>query len=316
MKINLSFEQLKSLFREGKLDKKEYIHEAYLFHSLLFDYSKILNGTEVNEIRITSNNICFQVGNEGMKLLCPPNEARVAPIESINFDKYEPNETRILNIIANHSKCLVDIGANIGIYSIGLALNSPSLLVYAFEPTPTSFVYLQRNIALNGIGKRVIAFQYALSDRIGSSVLHIAPQHGENASLQNVANAADALMLTCLTTTLDSWVENFNVKPDLIKCDVEGGELLVFRGGLESIKKFRPVVFSELLRKWAKGFGYHPNEVLNLFSSLNYKCFAIGNKKIRAVDIIDEYTPETNYLFIDPSHHALVFKALAPFIHH
>lgn len=294
---------LKAAYREGRLSKPEYILQSFKSHRQLFDYVSVLADTEVHEIRISGCGVRFSIGEEGAELYCPPNEARVAPLEIMNFGAYERAETQLLYALAAKSKTMLDVGANIGVYSIRLALRFPALQVYAFEPIPTSYDYLQRNIALNAVGDRVRAFQYALSDRSGTTVLYIVPSNGTNASLQNVANAGDALMIPGLMLTLDDWVQGFGVMPDLIKCDVEGGELLVFQGGIETLKKSRPMIFCELLRKWSKGFGYHPNEVLNLFKSLGYQCFAISENGSREIALVDDETVETNYVFVHPLHH-------------
>jgi FkbM family methyltransferase len=295
--------ELKAAFRSGKLSKPDYIRESFRWHRQLFDYVQIVAGTDVHEIRITADGVRFRLGDEDAELYCPPDEARVAPLEIMNFGAYEGPETRLLNALASQSKAMLDIGANIGVYSIRLALRFPELRVFAFEPIPTSFDYLQRNIAVNAVGERVRAFQYALSDHAGATTLYIAPHNGTNASLQNVAGASDAIELPGLMLTLDDWVRSFGVAPDLIKCDVEGAELLVFRGGLQTLRSHCPVVFSELLRKWAKGFGYHPNDMLELFRSIGYRCFAIGDGGIREIASVDDETPETNYVFVHPERH-------------
>lgn len=306
--INLA--ELKAAFFEGRLSKPDYILKSFNRHRQLFEYLPIIADTEVHEIRITTDGIRFRVGEENAQLYCPPNEARVAPLEIMNFGAYERAETLLLNVLAARSKTLLDIGANIGVYTIRLALRFPVLQVYAFEPIPTSYDYLQRNIALNALGERVKTFQYALSDRSGATTLYIAPRNGVNASLRNVANASNALEMPGLTITLDDWVRSFGVLPDLIKCDVEGGELLVFQGGIETLKAQRPMVFAELLRKWAKGFGYHPNDVLELFRTLGYRCFAISDSGCREIPFVDDETKETNYIFIHPQRHPEVISLL------
>ena len=84
--------------------------------------------------------------------------------------------------------------------------------------------------------------------------------------------------------TLDQWTANQQIKPDFIKCDVEGAELLVFRGGQETLRRDQPIVFAELLRKWSKPFGYHPNDMLCLFRGLGYLCYAVGSKGVHRIE--------------------------------
>ena len=71
----------------------------------------------------------------------------------------------------------------------------------------------------------------------------------------------------CNVRRMDDFVKDENInRIDFIKCDVEGSELFVYQGGIESIDRFKPIVFSEMLRKWSNKFGYHPNDIINLFT--------------------------------------------------
>src|SRR3546814_19473727 len=89
-------------------------------------------------------------------------------------------------------------------------------------------------------------------------------------------------------------------------------EYLVFQGGKDTLQKYKPVVFAELLRKWAKPFGYHPNDVLAYFNELGYCCFAVGIKGARLISEVTEDTVETNYVFLHCQAHAALTKALEP----
>ena len=60
---------------------------------------------------------------------------------------------------------------------------------------------------------------------------------------------------------------------DFLKCDVEGAELKVFQGGLATITSDKPIVFSEILRKWSRKLGYNPNEIFSFFYDLQYRAF-------------------------------------------
>lgn len=197
----------------------------------------------------------------------------------------------------------MDVGANIGLYSIQLAKRFPNAKVYAFEPMPTSCAYLQRNIAANFVGGQVSSFNYGLSETSGTVEFFASPTNGTNASLKNVANADDAVAIVGLTLTLDQWCKNQAVAPDFIKCDVEGAELLVFRGGRATLVQHRPIVFSELLRKWSKPFGYHPNDVIDFFEEIGYLCFSIGAEGVRSMTKVTDSTQETNYAFLHVDAH-------------
>ena len=306
-----SLQELKNQFQAGKLSKPDFIRAALDVHNTLFDYVDVTRTTDVKEILIAADGVSFVLGDERIRLYCPSFEARVAPIEVMNFNQYEPEETRVMDILAADCQTILDVGANIGLYAIRFAKRFPAAHVYAFEPMPISHAYLQRNVAANGVGDRVTSFNYGLSETGGAVEFFISPAAGTNASLKNVAGAQDARSVMGLTLTLDQWVGNQQLVPGFIKCDVEGAELLVFRGGRATLAQHKPLVFAELLRKWSKPFGYHPNDMLNFFAEMGYQCFAVGTDGVRSIAEVTDDTPETNYAFLHHQQHAATIAQLA-----
>lgn len=215
-----------------------------------------------------------------------------------------------MDLLSVGARNILDVGANIGWYAVRFAKRDPKARVHAFEPMPVSHCYLQRNVAANGVGAQVTSYNYGLSEVGGSFEFFVAPTGGTNASLMNVAGAADARKVLGLTLTLDQWCANQQLKPDFIKCDVEGAELLVFRGGNETLTRDKPIVFAELLRKWSKPFGYHPNDMLSFFRDLGYRCYAVGTGGVRRAEEVTDETPETNYAFVHAQVHGTAIAAL------
>jgi FkbM family methyltransferase len=306
----MKFEELKKRFRAGEVSKPDFIARALEQHRLLFEYVAVTQGTQIREIRIAPDGVRFQMGEEGIWLLAPPDEARVAPIEAMNFDRYEPEETRVMDLLARGATRILDVGANIGWYAVRFARRMPGAQVHAFEPIPGTYDYLQRNVAANGVAGQVSTHNCGLSESSGTVEFFISPTSGTNASLLNVANASDARSVTGHITTLDAWAAEHRVAPDFIKCDVEGAELLVFRGARETLARHRPRVFAELLRKWSKPFGYHPDDMLRFFADLGYVCFAVGAQGVRRATEVTEETLETNFAFVHAEAHADTVAAL------
>lgn len=309
----MNINELKARFEGGALSKPSYIQEALLkYHRVLFDYVQVTKSTDVSQIRISSEGVVFTIGKDAIELYAPPGDARVVPLEAINFEKYEPTEALVMDLLLEGATNVLDIGANIGWYCCRFAKRLPNAKVFAFEPMPESFQYLQKNVAYNRIGHRAMTFNYGLSDACGKVDFFISPTNGVNASLRNVSDKDDAVTVAGFTLTLDQWAKNYGVSPDFIKCDVEGAELLVFSGGRKTLQEHKPVVFSELLRKWAKPFGYHPNDMLNYFSELGYRTLAVGLDGVRLIEQVTEETIETNYVFLHETAHAELFGKLKP----
>lgn len=301
---------LKEKFVKGNLSKLDFINQAFDIHRTLFDFETIIKNTDIKEIKITNRGVSFLVGEDNIWLYAPAEEKRVVPIEIMNFGRYEPEETKVMDILTTKSRQILDIGANIGWFSVRFAKRNPLAIIHAFEPMPVSNAYLQRNVAVNHVGGQVICYNYGLSDQSDCFDFYVEPTNGTNASLCNVASVKNAITKTGLTMTLDQWVSNQQISPDFIKCDVEGAELLVFIGGKETLARVKPVVFTELLRKWTKPFGYHPNDVLDFFGKLGYCCFAIGNPGIHAIEIVTEETSETNFFFLHKDVHKDIIASM------
>ena len=76
-----------------------------------------------------------------------------------------------------------------------------------------------------------------------------------------------------------------------------------------------PVVFTEMLRKWSKNFGYHPNQIINFFNKINYSCYAVKKRdtiegKLVKIKKIKDYTITTNLFFLNNIKHRNLLRKL------
>ena len=60
---------------------------------------------------------------------------------------------------------------------------------------------------------------------------------------------------------------------DFLKCDVEGAELLVLQGALQTLRRWCPKILVELNSNWSQPFGYSPADTLAFLRSCGYRCF-------------------------------------------
>lgn len=216
-------------------------------------------------------------------------------------EMYEPDVFSVFSHLIKKDAVFVDIGANAGYYSILSA--KAGARVYAFEPIPATYQRLCRNIELNQL-TGVKTLHMGLGEKAGSEIFYYDKKSSGSSSRANLDYYSDgmAIQIECPITTLDAVCAQEEIDQiDLIKCDVEGGELFVFRGGVQTLSKHRPYVLCEMLRKWSAKFHYHPDEIIQLFSSLNYVCVAIpkyGTKVGYILEHMLETTEESNFLFI------------------
>lgn len=162
---------------------------------------------------------------------------------------------------------------------------------------------LCRNIALNGLTK-VKPYHAGLGEKEGTDSFYY------NCNVSGASSRVDldffsdgaSKKIECPMDTLDHVCAQEQIERiDLIKCDVEGGELFVYRGGIETLRRFRPFVLSEMLRKWSAKFHYHPDEIIKLFADLDYICVALSKKEPGTGYILEhmmDTTEETNFLFV------------------
>jgi len=108
----------------------------------------------------------------------------------------------------------------------------------------------------------------------------------------------------CKIRTMDAFCREQRIEAlDFIKCDTEGAEKMVFSGADGVLREFRPIVYTEMLRKHAKRFGYHPNELIELFKGYGYSCYREEGRRLIPFEIMDEETVETNFFFLHRENH-------------
>jgi FkbM family methyltransferase len=132
---------------------------------------------------------------------------------------------------------LVDVGANVGMYTIWAAATRKTR-VFAFEPEAQNYALLNRNIMVNGLQDRVKAYCMGLSDRQGLTDLHMADLR-VGGSNHAVGEALDfkheplpaAFRQGCVVAKLDELVATQEIPlPTHIKIDVDGIEPKVIAG--------------------------------------------------------------------------------------
>jgi len=138
------------------------------------------------------------------------------------------------------SSVILDIGANIGYFSILCAAREPLSNVYAIEPGELNYKFLTENIQNNDL-KNIKPFNYAISNMTRQMNFF------ENSAWGYIdeTNITGKTSLTSVLT-LDDFVEKLDLeKIDLIKIDTEGFESHIFEGGLKTINKFKPKIIFE-----------------------------------------------------------------------
>jgi FkbM family methyltransferase len=156
------------------------------------------------------------------------------------YGEWSEGEVTVWRQIIKPGWTVVDVGANIGVFTVPLAnMVGPSGVVVAIEPQRQLFQMLNGNLALNEI-MNVIAMHAALGEKAGRikvpSIKYAAPGNFGGVELGEGGETVQML-------TLDQILEGKAV--DFIKIDVEGMEREVIAGGARTLSDKRPILFVE-----------------------------------------------------------------------
>lgn len=291
---------LKQQFFNKEILKNDYMDIMNSYHRVLFEYQELIKNSLAKRLIIDENAVIIEL-NSGLKLYCIQDDKGLIPYTILNFGEYEEALWNKVATLLNEPRTILDIGGNIGYFSLFFANKFNTSKIYSFEPVARSFEYMDKNIKLNNFSN-ICIFNIGLSNKEYKTEMFFNPENSGSSSLKDLLLSEATYKLPCAFTTLDKFVEENNLDNiDFIKCDVEGAEKFVFEGGIKTIEKFQPVIFSEMLRKWSAKFDYHPNEIIKFFKDLNYYCYAISATTFNKIVEVTDETIETNFVFLPTS---------------
>jgi polyisoprenyl-phosphate glycosyltransferase len=299
-----SIADMKSSRNEGRLDRNAFWRQSSERLSLLRQLQPMVGSGAVNTIEVNAANMQVRLAN-GARFIWDPEDIRAAPNMALLEGSYEPQEFALLSGLARSCKVIFDVGANVGWYAVQLSrATEADSRVFCFEPVRTTYDRLAENVTLNDLDGKVRLFNFGLSDVAGPTDFFLPAFSGSvAASARNLHPEENVTRLSVRLEVADEFVERERVgRIDLIKCDVEGAELSVLRGARRTIERDKPIIFLEMLRKWAGYFDYHPNDIISLLRQSGYRCWGVGKSSLREIDVVTDETSETNYLFLHPSH--------------
>jgi FkbM family methyltransferase len=292
--------ELVSARRRGDLSRDDYWAAMKDAHIGLLEYPDLVGAAGVAAVEITPTGLRLRLDEE-VRIEWDPSDVRSPPAVLLNEGAYEATEWTIVRALGTAARTMLDVGANIGWYSVRVAANRGERPgIHAFEPVPATFEKLEANVRLNGYERRIAPHAFGLSDRDEQVEFFVPERTGTVAASERPLFEAEAQTVAVgQIRRLDHVIRELSlVDIDLIKCDIEGGEFGFLRGAAETIETQQPTILLEMLRKWAQAFGYHPNDMIEWLRARGYVCGAIADGSVLQVESVTDETPQTNFLFV------------------
>jgi FkbM family methyltransferase len=163
---------------------------------------------------------------------------------------YEPELAEAVREFVRPGMTVYDVGANIGYVSLLLAhAVRPNGQVFAFEALPANIERIRRNIELNGLEERIRLVPSAVADKSGELTFYVH----ESVGMGKVAGSAGRreehyqAEIAVQALSLDEFVyQQGNPAPEVVKMDIEGGEVLALPGMKRILNEHRPLLLLEL----------------------------------------------------------------------
>ena len=220
------------------------------------------------------------------------------------FKGYEHEVTSVFAKIIPHCNSFLDIGSNIGYYSLIAEKLNSNIKTHAFEPLPDAIHYINLNIESNNF-KNVQIHDIALSDKKGETTFEsrvskdFPNEKYQIAGDSSLINYDDTKrkQIRVKTETLDNYFPTLNLSSiDYIKIDTETTEHIILSKGLETIKKHLPIIQCEVLK------GFNESELQKIIQPMGYQFFLMTNNGLVLKNSLSEIENEKNdFLFVPVS---------------
>jgi FkbM family methyltransferase len=195
----------------------------------------------------------------------------------------------------------LDVGAFHGVYSIVAGKRvTPAGRVIAFEPSPRDRRRLQLHLRWNAIRPAKVEPFAVGAESSETPFFQVISGDPTRNGLKPPASDDAVTKITVQTISLDQYISEKNIQRiDVMKLDVEGGELEVLRGAAKMFARFRPILICEVLDETTLVWGYPARDIISFLSDADYlwfECAADGT--LIPHEIREGYPAVRNYVAI------------------
>ena len=215
------------------------------------------------------------------------------------YGYYEKELADLIGKMLKPGDVFLDIGANIGYFSLLAASKDPTCKVIAFEPAKDIFGKLKENITINHF-KNIITVNTAVGEKSEEKVLFLSRSDNLGMSSfrqpENFSGETEKVKVV----SIDDWIKIAGLhKIDLIKIDVEGSEMTVLKGMMEVLGRCKPSLVMEINPETLAMFDLKAADIINVMAELKFEGFEIS-KDSNLVNPNTEVKQTKNFVFIHP----------------
>ena len=176
----------------------------------------------------------------------------------------------ITKYVETKNTTIVDVGANLGFHTLEFADLVENGQVFAFEPQKIVYYQLCGNIILNGF-TNVTAYNFGVGN--SNKKIRVENQDYSASEKLNIGNThLDAFTHAGYNEVDLVKLDDFKFNNlSIIKIDVQGYEVEVLKGAINTINEHRPVIFIEIEPPQLAIYNKTKEDVLNVLNQLNYK---------------------------------------------
>lgn len=184
---------------------------------------------------------------------------------------------KLLEVSKNKS-IVLDIGGHIGLTALPLSrVIKKNGKVYVFEPSNINRFYLNKHLKLNNI-HNVFVYDYLVGDKKIDNVEFYEMK--DVSGTQSIINIKTEFKKTYKQQiTLDDFCFKNNIKPEVIKIDIEGAEYLALRGAKKIINMYKPIIILSLHPKHLKMMGEDITYIFKFIQEVNYDILSCETMK-------------------------------------
>lgn len=217
----------------------------------------------------------------------------------ILLKEFESDDLRFFLEEVKESDVFVDIGANIGLYSLLAAKKIPGLKIYSFEPIPLNAALFESSALINSFTSIVI-YRMCAGNSVGETSFSVASDSAFS-SILNTGRKPEEKKITTRVTTIDRFmIDEKILKIDVMKIDAEGAEMLILQGAKDLFgrEEAKPrLVLLELNDKNLAPFGASVGEICEIMQKYGYRGYLYEADGKRRLFSVKDYNLHENVFF-------------------